>query len=36
MEYVIQDYAKPLGVATYKISDEMPKKLKQASVSSEL
>lgn len=30
VEYVIQDYDKPLGVATYKTSDEMPKKLKQA------
>ena len=30
VEYVIQDYDKPLGVATYKTSDEMPEKLKQA------
>lgn len=30
VEYVIQDYDKPFGVATYKTSDEMPKKLKQA------
>ena len=30
VEYVIQDYDKPLGVATYKISDEMPEKLKRA------
>ena len=30
VEYVIQDYNKPLGVATYKTSDEMPEKLKQA------
>ena len=29
VEYVIQDYDKPLGVATYKTSDEMPEKLKQ-------
>lgn len=30
VEYVIQDYDKPLGVATYKTSCEMPEKLKQA------
>jgi predicted nuclease of restriction endonuclease-like (RecB) superfamily len=30
VEYVIQDYDKPLGVATYKTSEEMPEKLKQA------
>ena len=30
VEYVIQDYDKPLGVATYKTSDEMPERLKQA------
>ena len=30
VEYVIQDYDKPLGVSTYKTSDEMPEKLKQA------
>ena len=30
VEYIIQDYDKPLGVATYKTSDEMPEKLKQA------
>ena len=30
VEYVIQDYDKPLDVATYKTSDEMPEKLKQA------
>ena len=30
VEYVIQDYDKPLGVATYKTSGEMPEKLKQA------
>ncbi len=30
VEYVIQDYDKPLGVATYKTSDEMPEKLKQS------
>ena len=30
VEYVIQDYDKPLGVAIYKTSDEMPEKLKMA------
>ena len=30
VEYVIQDYDKPLGVATYKTSEELPEKLKQA------
>ena len=30
VEYVIQDYDKPLGVATYKTSGEMPEKLKKA------
>ncbi|WP_065218953.1 MULTISPECIES: PDDEXK nuclease domain-containing protein [Butyricimonas] len=30
VEYVIQDYNKPLGVATYKTSDDMPEKLKRA------
>ncbi len=30
VEYVIQDYDKPMGVATYKTSDDMPEKLKQA------
>ncbi|WP_099291755.1 MULTISPECIES: YhcG family protein [unclassified Butyricimonas] len=30
VEYVIQDYDKPLGVATYKTSDNMPEKLKRA------
>lgn len=29
VEYVIQDYDKPMGVATYKTSDEMPEKLKR-------
>lgn len=29
VEYVIQDYDKPLGVATYKTSDDMPEKLKR-------
>lgn len=30
VEYVIQDYDKPMGVATYKTSDDMPEKLKRA------
>ena len=30
VEYVVQDYDKPLGVATYKTSDEMPERLKQS------
>ena len=30
VEYVIQDYDKPLGVAIYKTSDDMPEKLKRA------
>ena len=30
VEYVIQDYAKPMGVATYRLSEEMPKKLREA------
>ncbi len=30
VEYVIQDYAKPMGVATYRISEEMPEKLRDA------
>ncbi|MBD5216733.1 MAG: DUF1016 domain-containing protein [Bacteroidales bacterium] len=30
VEYVIQDYAKPMGVATYRLSQEMPKKLRDA------
>lgn len=29
VEYVIQDYDKPMGVVTYKTSDEMPEKLKR-------
>ena len=28
VEYVIQDYAKPMGVATYRISEDMPEKLR--------
>jgi predicted nuclease of restriction endonuclease-like (RecB) superfamily len=30
VEYVIQDYDKPMGVATYKTSAEMPEKLRKA------
>ncbi len=30
VEYVIQDYAKPMGVATYRLSEEMPDKLREA------
>lgn len=30
VEFAIRDYDKPLGVATYKTSDEMPEKLRQA------
>ena len=30
VEYVIQDYHKPMGVATYKTMAEMPEDLKKA------
>lgn len=30
VEYVIQDYAKPMGVATYRLSKDMPEKLREA------
>lgn len=30
VDYVIRDYAKPMGVATYKTSQDMPEKLKNA------
>ena len=30
VEYVIQDYAKPIGVATYRLSEDMPEKLREA------
>ena len=30
VEYVIQDYDKPMAVVTYKTSDDMPERLKQA------
>lgn len=30
VEYVIQDYTKPMGVATYRINSEMPERLREA------
>ena len=30
VEYVIQDYNKPMGVATYKTFDDMPEELRKA------
>lgn len=30
VEYIIQDYNRPMGVATYKTADEMPQKLRDA------
>ena len=30
VEYVIQDYVKPMGVATYRLSEDMPEKLREA------
>ncbi len=30
VDYVIRDYARPMGVATYKTSKDMPEKLKKA------
>lgn len=30
VEYVIQDYAKPMGVATYRLTSDMPEKLRNA------
>lgn len=30
VEYVIQDYAKPMGVATYRLNAEMPERLREA------
>ena len=30
VEYVIQDYAKPIGVATYHLSEDMTEKLREA------
>ena len=30
VEYVIQDYAKPMGVATYRLREDMPERLREA------
>ncbi|MBQ6925053.1 MAG: DUF1016 family protein [Kiritimatiellae bacterium] len=30
VDYVIQDYSKPMGVATYKTAEDMPEKLRKA------
>ena len=30
VDYVIQDYSKPMGVATYRTADEMPERLRKA------
>ena len=30
VEYVIQDYGKPMGVATYTTSNDMPEKIRKA------
>lgn len=30
VEYVNQDYAKPMGVATYRLHEDMPEKLREA------
>lgn len=30
VEYVIQDYAKPMGVATYRLNSDMPERLRDA------
>ncbi len=30
VDFVIRDYTKPMGVATYKTSKDMPDKLKKA------
>ena len=30
VEYVIQDYKKPMGVATYKTAEDMPEHLRKA------
>lgn len=30
VEYVIQDYAKPMGVVTYRLREDMPEKLREA------
>ena len=30
VEFMIRDYSKPMGVATYKTADEMPEHLRKA------
>ena len=30
VEYVIQDYARPMGATTYRLSEDMPEKLREA------
>ena len=30
VEYVVQDYSKPMGVATYRFNADMPEKLRNA------
>ena len=30
VEFMIRDYSKPMGVATYKTADEMPEKIRKA------
>jgi hypothetical protein len=30
VEFMIRDYSKPMGVATYKTADDMPKKIRKA------
>lgn len=30
VDFVIRDYTKPMGVATYKTSEDMPEKLREA------
>ena len=30
VDYVIRDYSKPMGVATYKTADDMPEKIRKA------
>ncbi len=35
VEFMIRDYTKPMGVATYKTADEMPEHLRKALPSQE-
>ena len=30
VEFMIRDYSKPMGVATYKTADDMPEKIRKA------